>query len=100
MALEAGHALVDQHRGDAALVSDGSPHGRLPQIGALRVLRNEVPARVHLGERCDACQLRERDRHPSRSHPTRMVYDAVECAEALHTRARNAYDQDGRLALA
>ena len=59
LALEANHALVDNDSGHVPLASDESPHGELPEIRNLRVLRDEVPASSHLHLCCDACQVRE-----------------------------------------
>ena len=68
--LQASHALVDQHPGNAALVRDLAPHRQLPEVGALRMLPDEMPAGSHLSQRCDNCEVRERYRDPSRSEPS------------------------------
>ena len=63
------------------------------------MLRDEVPSRLHLRRRCDACEVREGHGHPSRSQPSCVVDCAVQRAEPLHARARSAYDEHCGLAL-
>jgi len=91
------HALIHVNLVHGKALFERDPFRQLPHVAALRVLSDEVSALLHLAHGDYSSQLGQRDRYFSASPPRSRVDAAIECGEALHSRARGADEKHHRL---